>query len=361
MSKPYFSKIVNKVKAGAGEAVEQVKTGAIEAVEQVKASADSVAGKMKAKANGIKEAKEKYIKKAEAAMEKPKNVEKDRNSAKKKEPDAKEKLDDTLRLAADQYNEAYTTMNDNGATLYRERTRAVDMIIHIEGLINSIANRPKEFDAEIAEIKTQRQSYVDACEFAKIELEAAKRSALGAGAGIATGAAIVSVAPTVAMWVATTFGTASTGTAISALSGAAAQSAALAWLGGGALTVGGGGMAAGNAFLALAGPVGWGVAGVTLLSSIVLFSFNKLKLEKKKKEEIEAIKQNTITTKKIAAQIQQLLDEVVALRSKLSQQYHDCLTEYGKDFTLIPKEQQIQLGALVNNTKALAASLDKSI
>lgn len=55
----------------------------------------------------------------------------------------------------------------------------------------------------------------------------------GAGAGAATSAA------------ATTFGVASTGAAISGLSGAAAESAALAWLGGGALAAGGGGMALG--------------------------------------------------------------------------------------------------------------------
>ncbi len=41
------------------------------------------------------------------------------------------------------------------------------------------------------------------------------------------------------------------------------KNAALAWLGGGALAAGGGGMAAGEAFLTLAGPVGWGIiAGV---------------------------------------------------------------------------------------------------
>lgn len=55
----------------------------------------------------------------------------------------------------------------------------------------------------------------------------------GAGAGAATSAA------------ATTFGVASTGAAISGLSGAAAESAALAWLGGGAVAAGGGGMALG--------------------------------------------------------------------------------------------------------------------
>lgn len=42
-----------------------------------------------------------------------------------------------------------------------------------------------------------------------------------------------------------TYGSASTGTAIASLSGAAAQNATMAWLGGGALTAGGGGMALG--------------------------------------------------------------------------------------------------------------------
>lgn len=45
------------------------------------------------------------------------------------------------------------------------------------------------------------------------------------------------------------FGTASTGTAISGLSGAAAWNATLAWLGGGSLAAGGGGMALGTAVL----------------------------------------------------------------------------------------------------------------
>ena len=94
------------------------------------------------------------------------------------------------------------------------------------------------------------------------------------------------MAPTAAMWIATTFGTASTGAAISTLSGAAATNAALAWLGGGALAAGGGGMAGGTAFLALAGPVGWSIAGATLLSSILIFTAKKTKLNNQKNEEI---------------------------------------------------------------------------
>ena len=87
-------------------------------------------------------------------------------------------------------------------------------------------------------------------EYKKAEAKTASQGAAGVGAGIA----IVTLGPTVAMGVATTFGVASTGTAISTLTGAAATNAALAWLGGGALATGGGGMAAGSTFLALAVP-----------------------------------------------------------------------------------------------------------
>lgn len=348
MAKSDFLDILGKVKSGVDELTDKVKTGTAEAAVRVKETAEGIA----------RAAQEKG---AQRPNSKDAKHERDKKQDHPKAAETRVKLDDALRIAVDQYNDAYTTMNDNGTTLYTERTRAVDMIEHVEELVNSIANRPKDFDTEIAEIRTHREAFVGVCEFAKAELEAAKKSALGAGAGVTAGAAIVSVAPTVAMWVATTFGTASTGTAISALSGAAATHAALAWLGGGALAAGGGGMAAGQAFLALAGPVGWSVAGVTLLSSIVLFSLNKVKLDKRKKEEIEAVQNNTGAARQTAAQIQKLLDEVAALRDNLNHQYYRCLPDYGKDFMAIPKDRQIQLGILVNYTKALAASLGKSI
>lgn len=102
----------------------------------------------------------------------------------------------------------------------------------------------------------------------------------GAGAGFAAGASVAFMTPSAAMWVATTFRTESTGAAISTLSGAAATNAALAWLGGGVLTAGGGGMTARNALLAMEDPVGWMIAGATLLSSILLFAKKRTTLNK---------------------------------------------------------------------------------
>lgn len=69
-----------------------------------------------------------------------------------------------------------------------------------------------------------------------------------------------------ALWqLALTVGTASTGTAISSLSGAAATSAALAWLGGGSLASGGFGMAGGALVLWASFTVVWVVAEVLIL------------------------------------------------------------------------------------------------
>ncbi|MEA5498871.1 hypothetical protein VB834_23145 [Limnoraphis robusta Tam1] len=76
------------------------------------------------------------------------------------------------------------------------------------------------------------------------------------GAGAAAAAAAGAAAGQGTLTMVGLFGTASTGTAISGLSGAAAWNATLAWLGGGSLAVGGGGMALGTVVLGgiMAGP-----------------------------------------------------------------------------------------------------------
>ena len=94
----------------------------------------------------------------------------------------------------------------------------------------------------------------------------------GAAAGVATAAAAYGLVGTLA--------SASTGTAIGLLSGAAAESATLAWLGGGALAAGGGGMALGTFVL------GGIVAGPAIL---VVGFFASAKAEEAKTEVAEQI------------------------------------------------------------------------
>ena len=243
----------------------------------------------------------------------------------------------------------------------RQRERSSDLITLVEMLVNSIANTPKSFRTDFDEILLRKKAFLQTEEFARKDLEAARRSAVGAGAGFTAGAAVATVAPTAAMWAATTLGTASTGTAISTLSGAAATNAALAWLGGGALAAGGGGSAAGSALLALAGPVGWTIAGATLLTTVVLFSKKKFENRAAKDAVLTAIKQNTALSKRTDIQIASLLEETSSLRNRLVSLYAECLAFYRADFATLNDADHVRLATLVNNTKACAALLSRRI
>lgn len=342
-------------KVGAGISKTAQKAGAGLSKTAGKAKAGIMATAKSAKGNVGKK------KKDSSEAEEPVGNEKTEDSSERDEKKKRDKFDDQLRAAVADYNATYTSLNDYGTMLFIQRERSMDLLDNVETLINSIANHPKVFDSDIAEIRVNKKEFQDVCDFAKKELEAAKKSALGVGVGVSGGMAVVFLAPSAAMWIATTFGTASTGTAIATLSGAAKINAALAWLGGGALSAGGGGVAAGNAFLALAGPIGWSIAGATLLSSLVLFAKKKRKLVKEKKEEIESVLKNTEQLKETESKLVALLEKTDRIRNGLSEQYTSGLSSFGKNFMELPDDQQILLGTIVNNAKALAASLGEGV
>lgn len=270
-------------------------------------------------------------------------------------------LDIQLENSINEYNEEYARMNDEGLNLYIQRTRAVDVIDNVTELVGSIANCPKSFDSDFDEIKRDKLVFKGAEEFAEKELQDARKAAGGAGAGIAAGAAVMSAAPTAAMWIATTFGTASTGTAIATLSGAAQTNAALAWLGGGALSASGGGIAAGKALLALSGPVGVGIAGASLLASIVLFSRKRIITNKEKNKEIESVKENTAALKEVTETIHTISAETITLMDELMKQFSDNMRMFGADYLSLDDADKMRLGAMVNNTKSLSALFSKTV
>lgn len=305
--------------------------------------------------------KEKAVKAGDVISDKAMEV---KDSAVSVRDDITEKiteLDRMLESSITEYNDAYTLMNDKGVQLFMERNRSTDTLTLVETLVNSIANRPKSFEKEFDEIRLNRDTFRSACQFGERELQAARDAASGVGAGVAAGASVAFMAPSAAMWVATTFGTASTGTAISTLSGIAAQKAALAWLGGGALTAGGNGIAGGSALLAMSGPIGWSIAGATLLTSILLFAKKRTNLNKQKNEEIESVKRNTERVKEVDAELKELLRQTIALREGVNDSFTGSLDMFGKDYSTFSDEQKRKLGTLINNTKALSALLGKVI
>ena len=263
--------------------------------------------------------------------------------------------------AVEKYNNTYQTMQETGSRLYSLRQDSVKLIQEIELLLNSIANKPKEFEKTISDIQAEQKKFRDAEEYAAEAMKAAVKSGISVAAGVAGGAAVASMAPSAAMWVATTFGTASTGTAISTLSGAAATKAALAWLGGGALSAGGAGVAGGQALLALAGPIGWGITGVTTAASVVALGHKNKKIAD---EAIAEAKKITIAGAEVnesSAKIQHLIEETVMLMDDLRDMSRANTLLRDANYLELSEKEQYRLGAMVNSTLALAEMLNKTI
>lgn len=263
--------------------------------------------------------------------------------------------------AVEKYNNTYQTMQETGSRLYSLRQDSVKLIQEIELLLNSIANKPKEFEKTISDIQAEQEKFRDAEEYAAEAMKAAVKSGISVAAGVAGGAAVASMAPSAAMWVATTFGTASTGTAISTLSGAAVTKAALAWLGGGALSAGGAGVAGGQALLALAGPIGWGITGVTTAASVVALGHKNKKIAD---EAIAEAKKITIAGAEVnesSAKIQHLIDETVMLMDDLRDMSRANTLLRDANYLELSEKEQYRLGAMVNSTLALAEMLNKTI
>lgn len=245
--------------------------------------------------------------------------------------------------------------------LYDTRQRLKKQIESAMEYINSLKNVPEEMNLTIQKIELKIDRYEGLLKQADIDYAKAKKQAGGtAAAGIGAGIGVATLAPTAAMAIATTFGTAATGTAIAGLSGAAATNAALAWLGGGALAAGGAGMAGGETLLALAGPVGWAIGGAAVVTGGLLAN------GKNKKAAVDMRAQ----TEKIYAinKTQEGLDHEVKNMKNISEE--DSLdiksrvlvaAGYPSDFNEMTDSQISLLGTLVNNTHSAVERLNAKL
>ncbi|MGL5550443.1 MAG: hypothetical protein ACRDD4_12145 [Culicoidibacterales bacterium] len=264
----------------------------------------------------------------------------------------------------EQYEQIATIFEKNAQELYNLRKMAIIHLKYVEHHINLLSNTPKEFVVELQEIHLQILTFESKEKEIYEAEQQVKAAAGGGGAGATLGAlgiAVATMGPTAAMGIATTFGVASTGTAISALSGAAANSAALAWLGGGALAAGGGGMSAGTALLALAGPVGWTIAGVAGAASIGSGIYANIK-NKKVATQLLAERQNLETIK---SKFMQLNLEIEALIEATETQIIGVQTAkdavIGTDYSKFTADEKVRAGFLVNTTLILAQLINKEL
>lgn len=247
--------------------------------------------------------------------------------------------------------------------LFEQRRRAArEVIERVETYVNLLANSPKEFDKAVAEYRIEAGRFDRHVK--RLEVEAAQTTKVGSATGTAgamAGIGVAALGPSAAMAVATTFGAASTGTAISALSGAAAANAALAWLGGGALAAGGGGMAAGGTLLALAGPVGWGVAGTAVVGSALF-------LRSRNRRYAEEATENRVKVEGEIRSLRAAMREIEGLKQQIAEHADGCLTDLQwltkyapTDYREFQNDQKERLAALINHIRSLGKLLSAQV
>ena len=253
-----------------------------------------------------------------------------------------------LQIAQQKAEDAAKKTNKKIEELGKYTSTIYTTLSTIQSLFDRIRNVPEEDKLKYEELKAIRIHWKQQAENIELEYKKSEVKSAGQGAaGIGAGVAVAALGPTAAMGIATTFGVASTGTAISALSGAAATNAALAWLGGGALAAGGGGMAAGSAFLALAGPVGLAIAGIAIISSSLMFF--KTKKDKERLENIfilisnRDVKSYELAIVELSERIERIVNETGKLAEAIIK-----IETFGTEYTKMSEAQQYELGAYVN-------------
>lgn len=197
------------------------------------------------------------------------------------------------------------------------------------------------------------------------ELERKKVEDVGAGrnsmAGVLGGVGIATMAPSAAMSVAMTFGTASTGTAIASLSGAAATNAALAWLGGGTLAAGGAGIIGGQALLALTGPVGWVISGLSLGAGLLTINMSNKEIARKTQESIVAIKKEMRRIKEVDVQVTAWNEETKQLSNLIAAQINRVRRFRKRDYKMLTDSELDEIVSLLNSTEVLSKKLGNKI
>ena len=164
---------------------------------------------------------------------------------------------------------------------------------------------------------------------------------------------------------ATMFATASTGTAIGSLSGVAATNATLAWFGGGALSVGGLGMAGGVAVLGgiVAGPV-LAVGGMVLAAKArenLAKARTNHALAEEQASEMELARTKVRGIRKIAKQFAKVISATVERTTPVLDGLAMTIARHGTDFAKYPDEAKRDVYLAVQFVQCLKALLEAPI
>ena len=272
----------------------------------------------------------------------------------------KERAKKDLEEVYEDYKRTLANTVNHSESLYEKKVYAVEILKNFSSYIQKLSNKPIEFETILGKIEMNIKKFDNKIEEVAKEVNQAKVVPTAvAGAGALAGAGVAAFAPTAAMAIATTFGTASTGTAIASLSGAAATNAALAWLGGGALAAGGGGIVGGEALLALAGPIGWAIGGSALLRAGLILNGKNKEAADKIEEQILEIKKEMMKIMKLDIKVLMSEKEIKEISNNIENGFE--LIKYKNDYNQFSIENKEKLATLMNISESLSTKIGEFV
>lgn len=232
----------------------------------------------------------------------------------------------------------YETMDKLGELELKILSRFEDF----SNVMEAIQNRPQFSHFEMGEISLpeyEEQSLKQISVRAGVLLGGLGGATLGSAGGMAASGAVGAVIMS--------FGTASTGTAISTLSGAAAVNATLAALGGGSLAAGGGGMALGATVL------GATAAGAGLMVGGLIFSLAGSMMAKKADEEYQKVQEEQNDVNKICFYLDQLKLSAERYMQALEQVYEKYQTLFHYVSNMVLNERKTDWNSFTEKEKLM--------
>lgn len=272
-----------------------------------------------------------------------------------------ERANDIIQSATNEANTARKDSNDAVKSLGDKKIYVLDINMKrfLKGFtkLKNVDFSDSEGLDELSKIKLDKAALK--------ELESMQSMATAIAGGVAGGAAIGAITAFGAYGATMTFAAASTGTAISALSGAAATNATLAWLGGGALAAGGGGIAAGTAVL----------GGLVAAPALLVFGFiasskaaakkdeaySNLAEAKAYREEMNTVKSLCFGIKARANMFESLLGRLDDIFKPLIENMYDIMIENGADYSKYSLKDKKSIAEVASIAVAIKALLDTPI
>lgn len=212
-----------------------------------------------------------------------------------------------------EYNEVYPIIekrrkevNKILEKVIKEKVKSLNALKKIDKISKNIKSKDREFNSSEVNIDSINKTFEKIDNIVSIG-NMAKNATKGVASGVGTA---------LGSWALVgTYGTASTGTAIGSLSGAAATNATLAWFGGGSIAAGGGGMALGT--LTLGGIVAIPALALTGILSHLKANKQINEIEDKIYEirkVISQIKENLLLMNATEERAKEIIDSLIKAR-----------------------------------------------